>query len=108
MKTADVATPLELVVAVFAPPAKLPVAPVVGAVNVTVTPLAGDPPLITVATSGAANAAPTVALCGVPLVAAMNTTGGGGGGVELELLQPARKARVEKTNDDRIGARKLR
>jgi len=107
VKTADVATPLELVVAVFAPPAKLPVAPVVGAVNVTVTPLAGDPPLITVATSGAANAVPTVALCGVPLVAAMDTTGGGGGG-ELELLQPARKARVEKTNADKIRATELR
>ena len=93
------ATPLELVFAVFTPPAKLPVAPVVGVANVTVTPLAGDPPLVTVATSGAPNAAPTVALCGVPLVAVIETTGGGGGGVGLELLQPARKIRREARSD---------
>jgi hypothetical protein len=75
VNTGEVATPLELVVAVFTPPAKLPLAPDEGAVNVTVTPLAGDPFVVTVATSGAANAVPTVALCGVPLVAAIDTTG---------------------------------
>src|SRR5436853_564062 len=54
---ADVATPLPLVVAVFTPPAKLPLAPVLGALNVTVTLATGLPPAsFTVATSGAANA----------------------------------------------------
>src|SRR5947207_2167653 len=60
------------VVAVFTPPAKLPLAPVPGALNVTVTPATGLPPAsFTVATSGAANAVLIVALCGVPLVAVM-------------------------------------
>ena len=57
VKTAEVATPLASVVAVF-------------------TPLAGDPFDMTVATSGAANAVPTVAVCGVPLVAAIDSTTG--------------------------------
>jgi len=107
VKTAEVATPLALVVAVFTPPAKEPVAPVVGAVNVTVTPLVGDPPVVTVATSSAENAAPTVALCGVPLVAVMDSTGGGGV-VELELLQPVRKTTVEKIKVKKLRAKKLR
>jgi hypothetical protein len=94
-----------LVVAVFKPPAKVPVAPVVGAVKVTVTPVVGDPPVVTVATSGAANATPTAALCGVPLVTAMDSTGGGG--VELELLQPVRKNKFEAINAEKIKARKL-
>ena len=52
------------------PPAKLPLAPVLGALNVTVTPATGFPPAsFTVATNGAANAVLIVALCGVPLVA---------------------------------------
>src|SRR5215471_21168785 len=72
VKVAEVATPLALVVAVFTPPAKVPLAPLTGAVKVTTTPLSGFPPLsFTVATSGAANAVPIVALCGVPLVATM-------------------------------------
>jgi hypothetical protein len=75
VNTADVATPLELVVAVFTPPAKVPLAPDVGGAKVTVTPLAGVPPVVTVATRGAANAAPTTALCGVPLVALIDTGG---------------------------------
>lgn len=67
---AEVATPLALVVAVFTPPAKLPLAPVLGAVNVTVTPLTGFDPLSrTVTTSGNAKAALTAALCAEPLVA---------------------------------------
>jgi hypothetical protein len=63
--------PLELVVAVavLLPPAKVPLAPLAGAVKVTTTPLVGDPPVVTVATRGAANAVLTTALCGVPLVA---------------------------------------
>ncbi|MGA8984481.1 MAG: hypothetical protein WB470_17520, partial [Candidatus Acidiferrales bacterium] len=71
VNTADVATPLAFVVAVFAPPANVPLAPVAGGVNVTTTPLTQAPPFITVATSGAANAVLTVAVCGVPLVAAI-------------------------------------
>src|ERR1019366_5270915 len=70
VNVAEVATPLPLVVAVFTPPAKLPLAPVAGAVKVTVTPATGLPPLsFTVATSGAANAVLMAALCGVPLLA---------------------------------------
>jgi hypothetical protein len=68
--------PLELVVAVavWLPPVKVPLAPVVGAVKVTTTPLVGDPPVVTVATRGTANAVLTTALCGVPLVAVMVST----------------------------------
>ena len=51
------------------PPAKVPLAPLPGAVKVTVTPPTG-PPFVTVATRGAANAVFTTAFCGVPLVAA--------------------------------------
>jgi hypothetical protein len=71
VKTAEVATPLAFVVAVFAPPANVPLAPVAGGVNVTTTPLTPAPPFVTVATSGAAKAVLTAALCGVPLVAAI-------------------------------------
>lgn len=66
-----VAIPLALVVAVaVADPENAALAPVAGAVNVTVTPLTG---LLlasfTVACSAVAKAAFTVALCGVPAVA---------------------------------------
>ena len=72
VRTAEVATPLALVVAVLTPPAKVPLAPVAGALNVTTTPLTGLlPASFTVATSAAANAVLIVALCGVPLVAVM-------------------------------------
>jgi hypothetical protein len=54
---------------------KVPAAPEAGAVNVTATLLIGVPPFVTVATNGAANAVPIVAFCGVPLVAAMVSTG---------------------------------
>jgi len=57
------------VIAVFTPPANVPLAPLAGALNVTVTPLAGLPPIVTVATNGFAKAVPTDVLCGVPLVA---------------------------------------
>jgi hypothetical protein len=69
VKAIEVATPLASVVAVFVL-AKLPLAPEPGAVKVTTAPLTGAPPEVTVATSGAGNAVPTVALCGVPLVVA--------------------------------------
>ena len=70
VKTAAVATPCALVVAVFTPPAKVPLAPLAGAVNVTVMPLAGlfDASL-TVACSWVVNAVLIVAVCGVPAVA---------------------------------------
>ena len=75
VKTEEVARPLELVVTshsleVGFPPeqvAKLPVAPDVGAVNVTVAPDTGLPPeSVTLATRGAPNALCTLADCGEP------------------------------------------
>ena len=72
VKVEEVATPLALVVAVVVavPFAKVPLAPLPGAVNVTVTPLTGlFFPSFTVACSGAPNAVLMVALWGVPLVA---------------------------------------
>jgi hypothetical protein len=72
VNTGAVATPLLLVVAVaVAPvPANVPLAPLAGAVNVTVTPLKGLlPASFTVACSAVVNAVLTVALCGVPAVA---------------------------------------
>jgi hypothetical protein len=71
-----VAIPLTSVVAVavLLPPANVPLAPVVGAAKVTTTPLVGDPPVVTVATNGAANAVLINVLCGVPLVAVIVST----------------------------------
>ena len=63
------------VVAVFAPPAKVPLAPDDGAAKVTVAPAVGTPPVVTVATRGAANAVPAVAVWPDPLVAEIWTTG---------------------------------
>jgi hypothetical protein len=71
----DIATPLALVVAVFTPPANVPLGPVAGAVNVTTTPLAGAPFAVTVATSGSPKAALTAWLCGVPAVAVIDRIG---------------------------------
>jgi hypothetical protein len=71
VNTADVATPLAFVVAVFTPPANVPLAPDAGGVKVTTTPLTGLLlASVTVATSGAPNAALMVALCPEPLVVA--------------------------------------
>jgi hypothetical protein len=71
VNVADVATPDAFVVAVFAPPAKLQLAPLLGDVNVTVTPFTGFPlALVTVTTRGAGKDVLIAALCGVPLVAA--------------------------------------
>ena len=70
VKIAAVATPEALVVAVVTPPANVPLAPLPGAVNVTVTPLTRlFPESFTVACSWVVNAALTVALCGEPAVA---------------------------------------
>jgi hypothetical protein len=69
VKTAEVATPLPLLVAVFTPPANVPLAPLTGGVNVTTTPLTGLLlASVTVTTSGEANAASMAALCPEPLV----------------------------------------
>jgi hypothetical protein len=74
VNVADVATPLAFVVAVFTPPANVALAPVAGGVKVTTTPLTGTVPLVTVATSGAPKAVLTGALCGVPLVVAIDSS----------------------------------
>jgi len=73
VNAAEVATPLALVLAVFTPPANVPPGPVAGTSNVTSAPLTGLwLPSTTVATSGAEKLARTGALCGVPLVAAID------------------------------------
>jgi hypothetical protein len=104
----EVATPLELVVSVSVTPgvvvAKVPLAPVPGAVNVTVTPLAGVVPDITVATRGFVNGAPTTALCPPPLVAAIVMAGGVF--VELEL-QATRAAIMPRPMKRRIDLRNV-
>jgi hypothetical protein len=66
-----VATPLLLVVAVaVADPLNFALAPLLGAVKVTVTPLTRFPPLsFTVACRAVANAVLMVMLCGVPALA---------------------------------------
>ena len=70
MKTAAVATPDAFVVAVFTPPAKVPLAPLEGAANVTVAPLTGLlKGSFTVACSCVVKPVPTVVFCGVPAVA---------------------------------------
>ena len=74
VKIGEVAMPCELVVtvAVVVPPAKVPLGPLAGTVNVTLTPLRGLPlPFVTVATKGAANAVLICADCEPPLVAVM-------------------------------------
>jgi hypothetical protein len=98
VQTEDVATPLELVVSVsVAPPVKAQLAPDDGAVNVTETPLAGDPFEVTVACN-VTNAAPTVIpLCGVPALAVIAIVGPGFG-FELELPQPVNKPRARQAN----------
>jgi hypothetical protein len=79
VNSVEVAAPLALVVSVSVavPFANVPLAPVAGAVKVTVTPLVGVPFVVTVATNGAANAVLTVALCVAPPVAEIDSTGGG-------------------------------
>lgn len=72
VKTGDTATPEAFETAVFTPPAKAPLAPLAGSVNVTVTFAAGFPPAsFTVAIRGEPKAVLMVALCGVPPVAAI-------------------------------------
>jgi hypothetical protein len=95
VKVDEVATPLALVVSVSVLvelDAKVPLAPVAGAVKTTNAPLTGCPPSITVATRGAANAVLSLALCGDPPVAATVSVGG----VKFELLQPVRKNKARR------------
>ena len=65
--------PLTLVTPLpVAKPAKVPLAPLPGAVNVTVTPFTGLPPAsFTVAPRAAAKAVLMVVLCGVPALVTM-------------------------------------
>jgi len=73
VKIADVAVPEPFVDAVVIPPAKDPLAPLVGAAKATIAPVTGLPPeSFTVATSGNPKAVPMPAVCGVPLVAVMD------------------------------------
>lgn len=72
VKAGDVATPFTSVVAVAVSDEvseNVALGPVAGDVNVTMTPGAGVPFEVTVATSAAPNAASMAWLCGVPLVA---------------------------------------
>jgi hypothetical protein len=63
VKTAEVATPEAFVVAVLTPPAKVPLGPVVGAVNVTTVPApTGFPPESLTVTTNGANAVPLATL----------------------------------------------
>src|SRR5579864_2573822 len=72
----EVARPLLFVVAVFTPPAKVPLAPLAGAVKVTVTPATGLlAESVTVTTSGAENVVRTAVLWPLPVVAAMLAIG---------------------------------
>jgi hypothetical protein len=74
LNTVEVANPFASVVAVLAllpVSANVPLAPVVGAVKVTATPLTGDPFLVTAATRGEAKAPRIAWLCGVPPAAAI-------------------------------------
>jgi hypothetical protein len=70
VNTGAVATPLLFVIAVFTPPANVPLAPDPGAAKVTFTPLTGlSLAFFTVPCSWTAYAAPMTAFCGVPAVA---------------------------------------
>jgi hypothetical protein len=71
VKVGAVATPLALVVAVFTPPANVPLAPLDGAVNVTVTPDTPFPPLSFTVAVRAAKAVLMATLCVPPAVTTM-------------------------------------
>ena len=76
VKIAAVAIPCAFVVAVFTPPANVPLAPLAGAAKVTVAPLTGlFVESFTVACSCTENAVLTDALCGVPAVAVIVNAG---------------------------------
>jgi hypothetical protein len=69
-----VATPWVLVVAVVCPPLNVPLAPLVGAANVTTAPLTTLLKASFTVTCSAANAVLTATLCGVPAVAVTPVT----------------------------------
>ena len=78
VKVGAVARPFAFVTtcAVVCPPANVPLAPLDGAVNVTVTPAMGWLPLSrTVAWNAVVKAVPITALCSVPAVAAIEAGG---------------------------------
>ena len=105
VKVVEVATPLELVVSVsvFVPFPKVPLAPVAGAVKTTNAPATGVEPMVTVATSGAANAVLSAVLCGVPLVAAMDSVGG----LKFAPLQPTNNTNERRARASRNERRTL-
>jgi len=84
------ATPLASVIAVamFVPFENVPLAPDVGAANVTVTPLTSDPFEVTEAASWVTNGVPTTVFCPPPPVAAIDSVGGEIG--DVEPPQPTR------------------
>jgi hypothetical protein len=72
VNTGDVAVPAAVVTAVFTPPEKVPLGPLVGAVKVTVVPLIKLPKLsLTITTSGLLNEVPIAALWPEPDTTAM-------------------------------------
>ena len=104
VKIDEVATPLELVVSVSVDvpfDANVPLASDVGAENVTVAPLTGFEPCITVAERVLAYAVPTVALCGVPAVAVIVVAG------RLELPHATKPAIMVKLMRRRIDLRNV-
>lgn len=83
VKTAAVAIPLLFDVAVFTPPANVPLAPLAGAVNVTTDPLTGLPKAsLTVVPRLVEKTELIPALCGVPAVAATDAAAA----AETEML----------------------
>jgi hypothetical protein len=97
VNTEEVTTPLELVVSVSVavPLANVPLAPVAGAVKVTLTPLVGVPFVVTVAESVPNGLPAGWGVVYPPLFAVIVTTLAGGV-LELLLLQLVRKVKVEK------------
>jgi hypothetical protein len=90
VKAAAVADPLASLVAVVVlvpVSANVPLAPVVGAVKVTATPLARDPLFVTVTTRGATKAPSIAWLCGVPLVTVIASTVEPTGGRRSPVVQ---------------------
>jgi len=87
----DMACPFAPVItmAVALPPAKVPLAPLPGAVKVTETPLSSDVPVTTVATRTVPKGVLIVALCPDPPVAEIVSWGGVVELLELQLIEPA-------------------
>jgi hypothetical protein len=102
VKVDEVTTPLALVVSVSVfveVDANVPLAPVAGAVKTTNAPLTGCPPIVTVATNGAANGVLSAVVCGVPLFAAIDSSGE----EKLDELQFVNKGNARKTKPSMPG-----